>query len=101
LWSEQRTRAGRHALPQTLDDVDLAGAKEMTHHDVASLRGKLDVLAGAHSDVASASNLNQHPWFGVEEAKLDYFGRESLLDDLGSFREVLRQLSGTLAAVAR
>ena len=101
LWSEQHTRAGRHSLPQTLDDVDLAGAKEMTHHDVASLRGKLDVLAGAHSDVASAGNLNQHPWFGVEDAKLDYFGRESLLDDLGSFREVLRQLSGTLASVAR
>ncbi len=99
LWSEQRTRVERHALPKTLDDVELAGAREMTHHDVAALKGKLDVLAGAYSDAAAAGSFDQHPWFGINDATLDYFGRERLLEDMKSFREGLRRLLRALEAV--
>ena len=99
LWSEQRTRVGRHTLPKALDEVELAGAKEMTRHEVAVLKGKLDVLAGAYSDAAASDGLDQHPWFGVSDATLDYFGRERLVDDMKAFREALHQLSSALEEV--
>ena len=99
LWSEQRTRVGRHTLPKALDEVELAGAKEMTRHEVAVLKGKLDVLAGAYSDAAASDGLDQHPWFGVSDATLDYFGRERLVDEMKAFREALHQLSSALEEV--
>jgi hypothetical protein len=99
LWSEQRTRLERRALPKAVDDVELAGAKEMTRLDVAALKGKLDVLASAYSDAAMAGSLDQHKWFGVGNATLDYFGRERLVEDMKAFREALGRLSSALQAI--
>jgi very-short-patch-repair endonuclease len=93
LWSEQRTRAQGGALPKTLDDIELADAEKLTRHDVAVLKDKLDVVAGAYSDVTTQGCLDQHPWFGVGDPTLGYFGRERLLEDMKAFREASRRFA--------
>ncbi|HLW69420.1 MAG TPA: AAA domain-containing protein [Candidatus Binataceae bacterium] len=97
LWSEQRTRNDRDGLPKALEKVELAGAHNLTRHDLANLRTKLEVLASAYADVASSRRLEEHPWFAIGNARLDYFGRESLISSLGACREALNHLQCLLA----
>jgi hypothetical protein len=100
LWSEQRTRLDQKLLPKTLDGIEIPGAKEMVRHDVATLKGKLDVLAGTYSNAAAAAgSLERHPWFGAGEATLDYFERERLIEGFKVFDGALRQLSDVLGAI--
>ena len=101
LWSEQRTRLERQSLPKAIDDVEIRGAKEMTRHDVAALKTKAGMLAGAYADAAAAGSLEKHPWFGIGDATLDYFARERLVEDLKVFCGALHQLSGVLEAVGK
>ncbi len=99
LWSELRTRDGGHALPMTLDAVELGGAKELTRHAVTALKSKLEVAAGAYGEAAATHGAEGHPWFGVRDAALDYFGRERLVGDMKRLREALVGLELALLAV--
>ncbi len=98
LWSEQRTREGRDALPGALDNVELVGAKDMTRHAVAALADKLQVFSGAYADVSATGGLAHHPWCGIRQP-LDYFARERLIEDIGSIDDALSQLASTLEAI--
>ena len=101
LWTEQHTRAYRHVLPKELDSVELAGAKEVTRHDLLALKTKLEVLAAAYSDVAAAAGApDRHPWFGANNAALDYFGREKLLELLNRLRSTIEHLAAILNATS-
>ena len=99
LWFEQRTRTGREDLPQTLQNVDLAGAKEMTRHDVSALKDELKVLADAYADATSGGSLDSNPWFGIGDAALDYFGRERVVHDMEASRDALHQIAGVQATI--
>jgi len=99
LWSEQQTRDGRQALPAALDNVRLSGAAEMTRHDLSSLKGKLDVLAGAYADAAGIGGLERHPWFGIGNPELDYFGRETLVEDVKRTHDALVRLTVVLDTI--
>jgi len=99
LWAEQRTRLG-HGLPNALDELALAGVKEMTFHDLDELRGRLDILAATYADIEASGGLEGHPWRGVGNAGLDFFERERLVNLATRLRgstagllEVLDQLS--------
>ncbi len=99
LWSEQRTRDDRHGLPKALDAVALAGAKELTRHDMLALKSKLEVAAQAYGDAAATDGLERHPWLGIGDAVLDYFGRERLVEDMTRLREALDGLQSAVLAV--
>jgi hypothetical protein len=99
LWSEQRTRVRREALPKDLDNIQLAGAKEMTRHDVTALKDKLKVLADTYADATPTGGLDQHPWFGIGNAALDYFGRERLLTEMKTLHGALRQIVNAIATI--
>ena len=99
LWSEQRTRDGRHAFPKQLDAVELAGAKELTRHDVLTLKGKLEVAAQAYGDAAATDGLERHPWFGIGNEGLDYFERERLVQDMKRLHDALIDLGSALSGV--
>jgi very-short-patch-repair endonuclease len=98
LWSEQLTRRGRDLLPPTVDRIELQGAIEMTRHDVESLRGRLEVLADAWAGVA-ADGIENHPWFGIGNASLDYFEREQLEADLKAWHGTFEPLATALAGI--
>lgn len=101
LWSEQRTRLTRDSLPKALDEEELTGAKHMTRHRFAALRGRLDVLAAAYADAtAESGTLDKNPWFGVSNAALDYFGRERLLQEMSGLQGALEQLRRVLDGIA-
>jgi very-short-patch-repair endonuclease len=99
LWSEQRTRIRRESLPKALDGIQLAGAKEMTRHDVTALKDKLKVLADAYAAATRTGSLDRHPWFGIGDATLDYFGRERLVADMQRLRDALGQVASVLATI--
>lgn len=80
LWAEQRTRLGNEGLPNALDDLSLAGVKEMTLHDVDDLRARLEVLAATYADIEALGGVERHPWRGVANAGLDFFERERLVN---------------------
>ena len=101
LWSEQRTRSDRDGLPKMLEKVELAGAHNLTRHDLANLRSKLEALASAYADVASSRKLEEHPWFTIGNTRLDYFGRESLISSLGACRDALNHLQSLLAELGQ
>jgi Protein of unknown function (DUF4011) len=101
LWSEQRTRLTRDSLPKSLDEGELTAAKDMSHHDLEALRGRLDVLAAAHADAtAESGSLDKNPWFGVANEALDYFDRERLLQQMNALLAALRQLRWVLGKIA-
>jgi very-short-patch-repair endonuclease len=101
LWTEQHTRAYRQVLPKDLDNVELAGAKEVTRHDLLALKTKLEVVAAAYSDVvAAASSPDRHPWFGISNAALDYFSRENLLELLNRLLSAIERLAAILTSIS-
>ncbi len=64
----------------------------MTRHDVAALKGKLDVLADAYADAARSGGVEKHPWYGIGNPELDYFGREALVEHAKQVRDALLRL---------
>src|SRR6185437_631649 len=84
LWAEQRTRDEAKTLPGTLDDVALAGVRDMTRHDVDARKANVEVLARAYADIEAAGGPERHPWRGVGNLHIDFFGRERLIKLLGS-----------------
>ena len=99
LWSEQRTRDNPDGLPDALNTIDLVGAKDMTRHNHDALADKLEVLAGAYAEVSAAGDLADHPWYGIRQP-LDYFARERFVEDMKGLSDALRQLAGTVGAIA-
>ncbi|HEX5243635.1 MAG TPA: DUF4011 domain-containing protein [Tepidisphaeraceae bacterium] len=96
LWCEQRTRARRNALPEAIDKVELPDAIGMTRPGLESLRSKLEIVADAYSAASAHGRLDQNPWFGVTDATLDYFGRESLIFAMQNLSAALEQFSEAL-----
>ena len=96
LWCEQRTRSARDALPKAIDNVELPHAIEMTRPGLESLRSKLQIVADVYPEASAYGRLDQNPWFGITDATLDYFGRESLVFAMQSLSAALQQFSDAL-----
>jgi very-short-patch-repair endonuclease len=66
---------------------------------VLALKGQLDVAASAYRDAASREGLAAHPWFGVGDPSLDYFGRERCIERIRELREALNVLRMTVVEI--
>jgi hypothetical protein len=63
------------------------------------LKSELEVAALAYRDVSGSDGVERHPWFGIGNAALDYFGREDCLRSVARLREGLDRLLYAAQAV--